>query len=113
MVHGKILALEIYFLLILLIQYNIILIMINFRYIILLFANKQWGNSFINNGDFINLPISYTSEIFSFLGLDSGFIRKEQAVTVYSKLEESFINKIKVFTFTGDKGRCFYISLGK
>ena len=43
MVHGEILALEIYFLLILLIQYNIILIMINFRYIILLFANKQWG----------------------------------------------------------------------
>ena len=74
---------------------------------------KQWGNSFINNGDFINLPISYTSEIFSFLGLDSGFIRKEQAVTLYSKLEESFINKIKVFTSTGDKGRCFYISLGK
>ena len=65
---------------------------------IYLWVNKQWGNSFINNGDFINLPISYTSEIFSFLGLDSGFIRKEQAVTLYSKLEESFINKIKVFT---------------
>ena len=49
MVHGKILALEIYFLLILLIQYNIILIMINFRYIILLFANKQWGTSYTVN----------------------------------------------------------------
>lgn len=82
-------------------------------YMLLFHIFKQWGNSFINNGDFINLPISYKSGIFSFLGLDSGFIRKEQAVTLYSKLEESFINKIKVFTSTGDNGRCFYISLGK
>lgn len=63
MVHGKILALEIYFLLILLIQYNIILIIINFRYIILLFADEQWGKYNIGEGTdakiIATLSISY------------------------------------------------------
>ena len=60
MVHGKILALEIYFLLILLIQYNIILIIINFRYIILLFANKQWGINKAGLENPIPFNISFT-----------------------------------------------------
>ena len=59
MVHGKILALEIYFLLILLIQYNIILIIINFIYIILLFANKQWG-LIVGSDRLVNITTSIT-----------------------------------------------------
>ena len=59
--HGQRLVLLVYLHLTLEIQYNTILIIINSIYIILLFANKQWGLSFNDNihSSIVNLPISF------------------------------------------------------
>ncbi len=75
MVHGKILALEIYFLLILLIQYNIILIIINFRYIILLFANKQWGTT-ADTKRYIDFPLTLNTCFFGSIRTGSRFLQE-------------------------------------
>ena len=50
MLHGQRLVLLVYLHLTLVVQYNIILIIINSIYTILLFANKQWGKYNIGEG---------------------------------------------------------------
>ena len=87
MVHGKILALEIYFLLILLIQYNIILIMINFRYIILLFANKQWGYFKLEDNqkdveNIISLPLTIKNNCLTWVNKHGTLIYTNMFYTV-------------------------------
>ena len=106
MVHGKILALEIYFLLILLIQYNIILIMINFRYIILLFANKQWGTTTDNTET--RFPINFNNQLLKVfitsIGKASSTIAKE--VTITSN------NSFMVYTNPKPGGGSYYFVIG-
>ena len=54
-------ALLIYLPPILVIQYNIILIILNSIYIILLFVNKQWGNYGDSSNTLITLNLNITS----------------------------------------------------
>lgn len=65
-------ALLIYLPPILVIQYNIILIILNSIYIILLFVNKQWGDCIIKIGSIeqdVDFPISFKSYGFCSVGI--------------------------------------------
>ena len=66
MLHGQRLVLLVYLHLTLVVQYNIILIIINSIYTILLFANKQWGSGSIvqnSNESIVYIPITITSKL--------------------------------------------------
>ena len=72
--HGQRLVLLVYLHLTLEIQYNTILIIINSIYIILLFANKQWGYCTTETTPYMTqkLNINYTKENYFVIGCDGG-----------------------------------------
>ena len=74
MLHGQRLVLLVYLHLTLVVQYNIILIIINSIYTILLFANKQWGYCLTIATPYMakNLNINYTKENYFVIGCDGG-----------------------------------------
>lgn len=83
MLHGQRLVLLVYLHLTLVVQYNIILIIINSIYTILLFANKQWGDCIIKIGSIeqdVDFPISFKSYVCCSVG-----ILQEAADTVIIK----------------------------
>ena len=119
MLHGQRLVLLVYLHLTLVVQYNIILIIINSIYTILLFANKQWGTNAWENLDYnveIKLPTAYTNKNFINLGtvIDSGVDHTTSATLTTTTGTKTAIS----FTFTNiplnaNELRLFWLSFGQ
>ena len=95
MLHGQRLVLLVYLHLTLVVQYNIILIIINSIYTILLFANKQWGSYSCKTATTYNLPTTFKNiccgGCISGFGIANNIINREirvstSSVTIYNNL---------------------------
>ena len=122
MLHGQRLVLLVYLHLTLVVQYNIILIIINSIYTILLFANKQWGtvSQSVSQETEISFPINFKSNCYFIIGNDildtTGNIL---TLFAFRNINTSvFIRNAVVFgkgggiTF-GQVKFCYYLTMGK
>ena len=105
--HGQRLVLLVYLHLTLEIQYNTILIIINSIYIILLFANKQWGLDAPNK--FVYFPMTFSSKALVYLAIEG----PGASGTTQTSIGEVYINKMYLRNNGGSNITCTYLVLGK
>lgn len=87
MLHGQSLVLLVYLHLTLVVQYNIILIIINSIYTILLFANKQWGYFRLEDNqkdieNIISLPLTVKNNYLTWINKHGTLIYTNMFYTV-------------------------------